>query len=169
MASSEHLLPEAQAALREGRAIPMIVDYRPAEIPDHTLTVFGLIDSRTFSGSFLPDHFFGGESIRVEIAHPAVPPTPPLTTDSADAEAIHDLWFRWNNAVRDDFFALVRAVALSLTLERLNQAIQDALPVDVPADQQASKRKGKVKRSPRKRSAAKKQPSTRKARTRRRP
>lgn len=158
MASSEHLLPEAQAALHNGRAIPMVVDYRPAEMSDHTLTVVGMIDSRTFSAAFLPDDFSGGESIRVEIAHPPVPPTPPLTTDSADAEAIHDLWFRWNSSVRGEFLALIRAISFSLTLERLSQAIEHALTVKSQAERRTSKPTDEVTRSPKKkkRSAPKK-------------
>ena len=44
MPSSEHFSMEINEALRRGRAIPMLVDYRPPEMPDHTLTVIGVID-----------------------------------------------------------------------------------------------------------------------------
>ena len=67
MPSSEHFSMEINEALRRGRAIPMLVDYRPPEMPDHTLTVIGVIDGADFQGAFLPDDYAGEELVRLTL------------------------------------------------------------------------------------------------------
>jgi hypothetical protein len=155
MASSEHLLPEWNKALEQGRAIPMLVDHRPDELPDHTLTVIGLIDTKSFVGVFLPDDFQDGPLVRVKIPSLSAYQVSTIRTDSADAQAIHELWSQWNSGARASYITFVRSVALSLALVRLEEALQAALPVEEPKGEPkpspagaGAKRKTRARRSP---------------------
>lgn len=126
MPSSEHFSMEINEALRRGRAIPMLVDYRPPEMPDHTLTVIGVIDGADFQGAFLPDDYAGEELVRLTLPLQPESPVTELTTDSADAKAIHELWSRWHGGVLESYLLFTRAVAMALNLAKLQVALEAA-------------------------------------------
>jgi hypothetical protein len=122
----------AATALRKGRAIPMLIEHHPPEMPDHALTVIGLLDTLSFEGAFIPDDFSGGGLVRM-----ALPDCPvdlfDIKTDSADAKAVHELWTKWHGGACERYLGFVRAVAVSLSLVQLNQVLESATPVESPA------------------------------------
>ncbi|WP_370305477.1 hypothetical protein [Sinimarinibacterium flocculans] len=154
MPSSEHFSTEINEALRLGRAIPMLVDYRPPELPDHTLTVIGLIDGADFQGAFLPDDYAGEELVRLTLPlHPESPVTE-ITTDSADAKAIHELWSRWHGGIRESYLLFTRVVAMALNLAKLQVALEAAEAVHEASSEPAPKAAAKKSKPSTKRKAA---------------
>jgi hypothetical protein len=129
MPAFDYLSEDAKSALRKGRAIPMFVEHRPREMPDHTLTVVGLLDTRTFQGVFLPDDFSGGELVNVKLSDDKVDVFD-LKSDSEDAKVIHELWTIWHEVGRERYLGVVRVIALSLALEQLDKMLASATPVE---------------------------------------
>lgn len=154
MSAIEHLTPGTQTALRKGRAIPMLVEHHPPEMPDHVLTVIGLIDTQTFEGVFVPDDFSGGEL--VSMALPAVEVALfKVKTDSEDAQAIHELWTRWHGGVCERFLSFTRAIAIRLALVQLDQMLASATPVEPPASRPSAP---EAKRATKRRATKRKRP-----------
>jgi hypothetical protein len=132
MPAIEHLTTSAQSALRKGRAIPMLVEHRPPEMPDHVLTVIGLIDTRTFEGVFVPKNFSGGELVGFNIPGVDVELFK-IKTDCEDARAVHELWTLWHGGVCERYLSLVRTIALRLSLTQRGQVLESARPVESAA------------------------------------
>jgi hypothetical protein len=156
MLSSEYLPQAVKTALRKGRAIPMLVDFRHDEIPDHTFTVIGLIDTRSFQAVLLPDNF--SDEKLVSLVMPEVNVSvAKIKVDSADAEAIHELWSGWTSGVCQIYMDFVQTIARALSDCKFSQALEHAQVVDLP--KQASEDKPRTKRR-----QAKKPKAPRKAR-----
>lgn len=135
MSSIHRLKPEHLAALKNGRAIPLLVDHRDLVCPGFTLSVIGTIDDQKFWGVFLADDEPAAELVDVELQTRLMLEPHPIASDSADAHAVHSLWSRWNTSMRQsylDFFALMGSVILR---ERLMSTL-DAIPA--PSDETAS-------------------------------
>eukprot|EP00456_Euglypha_rotunda_P059413 TRINITY_DN49608_c0_g2_i2.p1 TRINITY_DN49608_c0_g2~~TRINITY_DN49608_c0_g2_i2.p1 ORF type:complete len:126 (+),score=14.56 TRINITY_DN49608_c0_g2_i2:141-518(+) len=122
MASSEQLPPDLREALNRGRAIPLLVDYRSPELADHTLTVIGLIDSRSFEGIFLPDWYSGEDLVKIPLPSASTSDVSEIKADSADAAAVHELWSRWNSGIHNDYLQFARAMGLLLSISYLKAA-----------------------------------------------
>ena len=136
MSSIHRLKPEHLAALKNGRAIPLLVDHRDLVCPGFTLSVIGTIDDQKFWGVFLADDEPAAELVDVELH--------PIASDSADAHAVHSLWSRWNTGMRQsylDFFALMGRVVLREHLMSTLDAIPD--PTDEAAPTSRKKREPK--------------------------
>jgi hypothetical protein len=145
--------PEQLDALKRGRAIPFLIEHRGSACPGYTLSVIATLDDQRFCGLFLPEAAPDCELVCVPIEGRMLPRPYPITSDSPDARAIHQLWSDWESGVRDlylDFFALMGRV---LARERLTEAL-DAVPP--PPEPQAPASKARTK--PRK--AAKSKRST---------
>jgi hypothetical protein len=159
MSSFEYLSATTKTALRKGRAIPMLFNHRPDEMPGHTLTVVGLVDSKTFEGVFLPDDFTGTGLVSMKLPECEFEFVD-IQTDCADAKAVHELWSAWNGGVGDRYLAFVRVIALSLSLVELDRTLETATTVEAPertpADPGASPKRGASK----KRATGKKRPAT---------
>jgi hypothetical protein len=132
MPAIEHLTTSAQSALRKGLAIPMLVEHCPPDMPDHVLTVIGLIDTRTFEGVFVPKDFSGGELVSLDIPGVDVELFK-IKTDCEDARAVHELWTLWHGGVCERYLSLVRTIALRLSLAQLGQVLESARPVESAA------------------------------------
>lgn len=135
MSSIHRLKPEHLDALKRGRAIPLLVDHRDLVCPGFTLSVIGTLDDQKFWGVFLADDEPDDELIDVELPTRLMLEPHPITSDSADAQAVHSLWSRWNAGMREsylDFFALMGRVVLR---EHLMSTL-DAIPA--PSDETAS-------------------------------
>jgi hypothetical protein len=104
----------------------MLVDYRPPEMPDHTLTVIGTIDDVKFQGLFLPDDYAGEELVRLNLPPYPESPVTEIRTDSADAKAIHELWSRWHGGMLESYLQFTRAIAMALSLDKLQAALETA-------------------------------------------
>ncbi|TJY56202.1 hypothetical protein E4T66_19760 [Sinimarinibacterium sp. CAU 1509] len=154
MPSSDHLPADLAEALRRGRAIPLLLDYRLPEACDYTLSVIGTIDDAHFHGLFLPDTYAGEKLVRMNV--PGCPESPivELKTDSADANAIHELWSRWHGGVLEGYLQFMRAIAYVLSMDKLQAALETAEVLDPVADtpepkapDRKSQSKGRKKRS----------------------
>jgi hypothetical protein len=160
MSSSHHLPEHLNKALRSGRAIPFLVDHRHEKMPDCTLTVIGLIDTRSFEGVFLPDDFAEEEMVRVALPEISVVTTK-IKADCADAEAVHELWSLWIGGMVDRYLDFVNALAMSISLSQLDATLGSATPVDRPKPK-AQKSGASAKARARKRTAAAKRSKPRK-------
>jgi hypothetical protein len=147
MSSYERLPAHLNRALMSGRAIALLVDYRPAELTDFSLTVIGLIDSVGFEGVFQADDDPSTELVRFPLPGGVRGSVPEIRTDSADARAIHELWSLRHSGVRDDYLQFTRTIATALSLARLDSALQGATILgDSPSESaspQAQKRRPK--------------------------
>lgn len=126
MPSSERLPAHLNRALKSGRAIALLADYRPAEATDFSLTVIGLIDSVKFEGVLLADDDPSTEFVRLPLPGSVKGRVSEIRTDSADARAIHELWSLWNSGVCDGYLQFTRTIATALSLARLDSAPQGA-------------------------------------------
>ncbi|MEC9358666.1 MAG: hypothetical protein VX836_12460 [Pseudomonadota bacterium] len=146
MSSFDQLPAYLSDALRRGRAIPLLVDYRPPEIADHSLTVIGLIDGASFEGVLLSDHERSDEFVRLQVPGCETAQIPAIETDSADARAVHELWARWHGGVRDGYLQFTRSIATAMALASLDAALQSATAVGAQtADQVPASPKRKSK------------------------
>jgi uncharacterized protein YdaU (DUF1376 family) len=142
MSSIHRLKPEHLAALKNGRAIPFLIDHRDLVCPGFTLSVIGTIDDQKFWGVFLADDEPDAELVDVELLTRLMLEPHPITSDSADAQAVHSLWSRWDTGMRQsylDFFSLMGGLILR---ERLMSTL-DAIPA--PSDKKASPSTKKAK------------------------
>jgi hypothetical protein len=154
MSSFDQLPAHLSDPLRRGRAIPLLVDYRPPEISDHSLTVIGLIDGASFEGVLLPDHERSDEFVRLQVPGCQIVQMPAIETDSADARAIHELWARWHGGVRDGYLRFTRSIATAMALATLDAVLNSATAVGAQsADQVPTSPKPKSKPPARKRPA----------------
>lgn len=126
MPSSERLPAHLNRALKSGRAITLLSDYRPAEATDFSLSVIGLIDSVKFEGVLLSDEDPSTEFVRLPLPGSVKGRVSEIRTDSADAHAIHELWSLWNSGVRDGYLQFTRTIATALSLAKLDSALQGA-------------------------------------------
>jgi hypothetical protein len=153
MSSSEHLPEHLNKALRTGRAIPFLVDHCLESMPGYTLTVLGLIDTRSFEGVFLPDNESADEGM-VRVTHPEEPIlVTRIRTNSTDAKAIHEFWSLWIGGVVDHYLDFISALSASMSISRINAALETAAPVDGPKPK-ARKAEPSAKVRAKKRSAA---------------
>ena len=156
MSSIHRLKPEHVAALKRGRAIPFLVEHRDLVCPGFTLSVIGTIDDQRFWGVFLADDEPDAELVDVELPTRSVLEPHPITSDSADAQAVHSLWSRWNTGMRQsylDFFSLMGSVILRERLRSTLDAIPD--PVDETGAASTKKRKPKSGKSGKAKAGAK--------------
>ncbi|TXH04468.1 MAG: hypothetical protein E6R07_07315 [Nevskiaceae bacterium] len=131
----------------------MLVDYRLAQAPEYALMVYGLLDDRDFIGQYLADSDQGREWISVPLPrhHPDAV-VPDLKLDSADAEAIHELWSHWNGGVCDDYLLFTHAMADVISQDRVREALSAAIDVSDSSAAAAPTTKKKKKKAVRKRS-----------------
>lgn len=140
MPSSDHLSSKLNLAIQNGRAISLLVDYRPPELPDHTFTVYGLIDGRDFEGTFVPDDYDGEELVHMPLPRYHDSVVPELKLDSEDAMAVHELWSLWNGGVRQDYLLFVKVLAQLLSQAKLLDALQAVSTRNVPAKKKKARK-----------------------------
>lgn len=148
MSSIHRFKPEHVAALKRGRAVPFLVEHRDLRCPGFTLSVIGTIDDQKFWGVFLADDEPDAELVDFELPTRLMLEPHPIASDSADAQAVHSLWSRWNTVMRQsylDFFALMGSVILRERLMSTLDAIPD--PTDEAASTSRKKRKPKSPKS----------------------
>jgi hypothetical protein len=115
-------------ALSRGRAIPFLIEHRGCECPGHSLSVIATIDDERFVGLFLPDAEPDSELVTVPLPAPMLPAPFSLTSDAADAHAIHCLWFEWNAGMRDTYLRFFALMGQLLARERLDSALESLSP-----------------------------------------
>lgn len=147
MTLSHRLPAHFHQLVDSGRAIPMLADYRPAELPNHSLTVIGLIDTVGFESAFVGDDEVMTEMVRLKLPEGSLEHVSKIQTDSADALAIHELWSRWNGGVRDRYIQFTKTVATVLSMAGLNTALQEATFVGDDRQKRSSKPKKPRSRS----------------------
>lgn len=148
MSSIHRFKPELNASLKRGRAIPFLIDHRGPECPGYTLSVIGLLDDQRFCGVCLADDDPDTELVDLALPPPLHLEPLPIQSDSADAQAVHNLWSRWNAGERQgylEFFSLMGQVLARDRLMRLLDAVPD--PSDKTASTSAKKRKPKSPKS----------------------
>lgn len=148
MPTPEQLPTYLNQALKNGRAITLLADYRPAELASYSLTVFGLIDTVGFEGLLLADDDSGTEYIRVPLPGSVAGGVAEIRTDSADARAVHELWSLWNSGVRDNYLQFTRTIATAWSLARLDSALEGATVVGNKSEEttsQPKKRRSKAR------------------------
>jgi hypothetical protein len=148
--------PEHLAALKNGRAIPFLIDHRGPECPGFTLSVIGLLDDQKFWGVYLPDDEPDAELVDFAMRAPLRLEPFPIQSDSPDAQAVNNLWSRWNAGTRQnylEFFSLMGELLERDRLMRLLDAVPD--PSDKTASTPAKKRKPKSGKSSKAKAAAK--------------
>jgi hypothetical protein len=126
MPASERLPAHLTRAIKSGRAITLLADYRPAELTGLSLTVIGLIDRVSFEGVLLSDDEPNTEFVRLPLPDGACGDVPEIRTDSADARAIHEPWSLWHCGVRDGYLRFTRTIATALSLARPDEALRGA-------------------------------------------
>lgn len=148
MSSIHHFKPELVAALKRGRAIPFLIDHRGPECPGYTLSVIGLLDDQRFCGVCLADEESDAELVDLALPPPLHLEPYPIQSDAVDAQAVHNLWSRWNAGERQDYLEFFSLMGQMLARDRLMRQL-DAIPD--PADEAAStsqkKRKPKSPKS----------------------
>jgi hypothetical protein len=148
MPSSERLPAYLNQALKSGRAIALLADYRPPELADFSLTVIGLIDSVGFEGVFQADDDPSAELVRIPLPVCVSGRVPEIQTDSADARAIHELWSLWHSGVRDGYLQFTRTIATAISLARLDSALQGATVLDDSPPESAASQPRKRRQKP---------------------
>ncbi|MEC9357471.1 MAG: hypothetical protein ACPHN2_00580 [Sinimarinibacterium flocculans] len=148
MPASERLPTYLTRAIKSGRAITLLADYRPAELAGFSLTVIGLIDRVSFEGILLADDDPSTEFVRLPLPEGACGTVPEIRTDSSDARAIHELWARWHSGVRDGYLRFTRTIATALSLARLDSALQGATMVGDGPSESAPRRQKRRPRTP---------------------
>lgn len=155
MSASERLPADLTRAIKSGRAITLLADYRPADLAGFSLTVIGLIDSVGFEGVILADDDPSTEFVRMPLPEGVSGSVPEFRTDSADARAIHALWSLWHSGVRDGYLRFTRTIATALSIARLDTALQGATIVGGSSSESAprrQKRRSKTKAGTQRRS-----------------
>ncbi|WP_380732329.1 hypothetical protein [Sinimarinibacterium flocculans] len=148
MPTSEQLPTYLNQALKDGRAITLLADYRPAELTSYSLTVFGLVDTVGFEGLLLADDDSGTEYVRIPLPGSVAGGVAEIRTDSADARAVHELWSLWNNGVRDNYLQFTGTIATAWALARLDSALAGATVVgdkSMETAPQAKKRRSRAR------------------------
>jgi hypothetical protein len=126
--SINRLHPDTLRALKGGRALVLLGDYRHPILPDHTFTVVGFLDTGGFEGTLIPD-----EDPDCDLARMELPLGPHVVTatflESADARAVHALWSAWHTGVRADYMRFIEFIAEVLRRDRLDKVMR-AIPSD---------------------------------------
>jgi hypothetical protein len=123
MSAIKRFSAEQIDALQQGRAIPLLIEYRDSEFPDHSLSVIGQMDDGAFWGILVPDDDPDCELVTIPMTSITVPQPYPIASDAPDAQAIHRLWSEWEGGVRDAYIALFRRVGRRLARERMMEAL----------------------------------------------
>lgn len=139
MPTLDQLSQKVQDAIARGRAIPLLLDYRPENLPDYTLTVYGLIDGNEFEGTFCKD----GEKLTNSVVVPLPPseesPVPELALSSGDAIAVHNIWSIWHSSARANYLRFTEVMTQAINQARLLATLQSAKPVETATKAPAKK------------------------------
>ncbi len=124
--TSIHRLPlDTERALKSGRAIAFLTDYRHPRLADHTFTVVGFLDTRAFESVLVPDEDPDCELVRCEMpVGPCFVSEVPF--ESADARAVHELWTSWVGGFHNDCLRLLDFLAHAREQARLIAALAAA-------------------------------------------
>lgn len=130
------LTPDTARALRDGRALAFLVDYRHPGLAEYPFTVVGSLDSLSFEGTLVPDDDPDCNLVRCDLPRdPCFVTETPL--ESVDARAVHQLWASRDGGLREDYLRFFD----SLGSERVRARLKTALA--------ATEVGGEVKRSSR--------------------
>lgn len=147
MPSLNQLPQKVQDAIARGRAIPLLLDYRPENLSGHALTVYGLIDGIEFEGTFCADNHKGTDWISVPLPQYSESSAPELKLDSEDATAVHEIWSMWHNSVRANYLRFIEVMAQVINQDRLLAALQSAEPVKTVTKSTGRPKKSTVRKA----------------------
>ena len=129
--SLRHLPPEALDALRRGRALVFLADFRPPALPDRLASTVASLDTLQFYSAILPADF-EGEPVPFGLRCLPVPDAPHPTLDSADAVAVNELWRAWELSVRPSLFTLIERIAALDQTQKLKNFLERLPPAEAP-------------------------------------